>query len=275
MPDWTKYYGFEMPDRESLTAAILRLPQMREELQAHPCYALHARPHAVADLKGNAQFAQCFAVVDRVLFEPINTWTRHELQYWAHVARKGLATRASAEWGGYPDASFGREFREVLVVAGQAVYQQEVERHEAAQALKNKHRRPEEAEVRTAAPQVRPRVPQLMATGLFFTQFEKATGQSGRTQPAHILQQLQTGEGKTMIFALTTAMYALHGVRLDYITASNPLVDQAAADFDLFYEMLNIKADKNTHDMPNRNKQAHDSADILFGTALSGEKAYL
>jgi preprotein translocase subunit SecA len=100
--------------------------------------------------------------------------------------------------------------------------------------------------------------------------FADAKGDEGH------LSQIKTGEGKTTIVSLVSALKVLQGSKVDVITSNAVLADEGVKDKENFYGLLGISVAHNNPDA-NYKKGARKcySADIVYGSIQSFQFDYL
>ena len=89
-----------------------------------------------------------------------------------------------------------------------------------------------------------------------------------------IIEEIQTGEGKSSIISCLAAYFALNKHRVDIITSSNLLAERDANKFKKFFDLFKLrvgfcKANNKDKDYDTRSQPYR--GDIVYGTFLSFE----
>lgn len=106
-----------------------------------------------------------------------------------------------------------------------------------------------------------PRDTQLVASLLFF---QNLSAQRGASQGTRLMQQISTGEGKTMIICMTAILKVLLGEKVDIVTSSSVLATRDATEQKPLYDMFGISVSHCCHEELTRRRQAYE-CDVIYG----------
>ena len=115
-----------------------------------------------------------------------------------------------------------------------------------------------------------PRDTQMVASLLFF---HKVSAQGG-AQGTKVLQQICTGEGKTMILCMAAVYKVLLGEKVDVVTSSSVLATRDAVDQKPFYDMFNVTVAHCCHEELSKRCKAYE-ADVIYGDVGSFQRDIL
>ena len=104
-----------------------------------------------------------------------------------------------------------------------------------------------------------PRDVQILALLCFF----KSTAQKG------LLQQMNTGQGKSDMIAMLAVIHALQGKKVDIVTTSTELSQREAADKASFFKLFNLTVGENSIPFADKKKTKLYEKDIIYGTATN------
>ena len=107
---------------------------------------------------------------------------------------------------------------------------------------------------------VAPRDTQMVASLLFF---QNLSAQGG-VHITKLLQQISTGEGKTMILCMVAIYKVLIGEKVDIVTSSSVLATRDATDLKPLYALFNISVSHCCHEELSKRHKAYE-ADIVYG----------
>ena len=98
------------------------------------------------------------------------------------------------------------------------------------------------------------------------------------TKPSGLIEEVKTGEGKSLIIMFEATLKALEGRKVDILTSSPVLAERDGKMFKPFYETFGLTCDY-CHDDIDKNNQSLNykcyEADIVYGTILSFAGDYL
>lgn len=89
-----------------------------------------------------------------------------------------------------------------------------------------------------------------------------------------LMQQIATGEGKTLIICMVAIYKALFGEKIDIVTSSSVLATRDATDLKPLYDMFRIKVAHCCHEDLTKRRQAYD-ADVIYGDIGSFQRDIL
>lgn len=118
---------------------------------------------------------------------------------------------------------------------------------------------------------VSPRDTQLVASLLFF---QNLSTQGGASQGTRLMQQISTGEGKTMIICMTAILKVLLGEKVDIVTSSSVLATRDATEQNPLYGLFGISVSHCCHEELTRRCQAYES-DVIYGDIGSFQRDIL
>ena len=116
-----------------------------------------------------------------------------------------------------------------------------------------------------------PRDTQMVASLLFF---QNLSVQGGAWQGTRLMQQISTGEGKTMIITMTAIFKALLGEKVDIVTSSSVLATRDAAEQEGLYSLFDVSVSHCCHEELTRRQQAYES-DVIYGDIGSFQRDIL
>ena len=179
-----------------------------------------------------------------LLVTPICEYTKEDIKEWAAVFRKST-TR-------YKQATLDHPlFEEAFAVIRRGVTLfYETEKHQKG---------------------VIPRDTQMVASLLFF---QNLSMQHGASQGTRLMQQISTGEGKTLIICMTAIFKALLGEKVDIVTSSSVLATRDAADQKGLYGLFDISVSHCCHEELTKRRQAYES-DVIYGDISSFQRDIL
>ena len=119
--------------------------------------------------------------------------------------------------------------------------------------------------------EITPRDTQMVASLLFL---QNLSVQGGASQGTRLMQQISTGEGKTMIICMTAIFKALLGEKVDIVTSSSVLATRDAADQKGLYSLFNISVSHCCHEDHTKRCQAYES-DVVYGDIGSFQRDIL
>ena len=115
-----------------------------------------------------------------------------------------------------------------------------------------------------------PRDTQMVASLLFF---QKLSAQ-GQAQGTKLMQQISTGEGKTMILCMVAIYKALLGENVDIVTSSSVLATRDADRQKPLYELFGITVSHCCHDSTDKRQKAYHSS-VMYGDIGSFQRDIL
>ena len=80
------------------------------------------------------------------------------------------------------------------------------------------------------------------------------------------LVEISTGEGKSCIIAMVSAMLAAHGKSVDIVTSSPILAKRDTKEWKPFYTLFNLKVDHNSDKESDKERQQCYKSDVVYGT---------
>ena len=119
-------------------------------------------------------------------------------------------------------------------------------------------------------PGIVPRDTQMVASLLFF---QKLSAQ-GQAQGTKLMQQISTGEGKTMILCMVAIYKALLGENVDIVTCSSVLATRDADKQKPLYDLFGITVSHCCHDSTDKRQKAYHSS-IIYGDIGSFQRDML
>ena len=127
---------------------------------------------------------------------------------------------------------------------------------------KTKSKRGKELNLRTS---------QILSLLIFIDNHESQENKEQKDQKG-IIEEIATGEGKSIIILCLAAYFGLKNHKIDIITSSSVLAERDAKNSVKFFEKLGLKVSycKNSTNKLEENDTSYD-ADILYGTFLSFE----
>lgn len=125
-------------------------------------------------------------------------------------------------------------------------------------------------ETEKTAKGVSPRDSQMVASLLFFQNLSAQGGAQG----TKLLQQISTGEGKTMILSMVAIYKVLLGENVDIVTSSSVLATRDAANQKPLYDLFNVTVSHCCHDELSKRCKAYD-ADVIYGDIGSFQRDIL
>ena len=117
---------------------------------------------------------------------------------------------------------------------------------------------------------VAPRDTQMVASLLFFQNLSA----QGRAQGTKLLQQISTGEGKTMILCMVAIYKILIGEKVDIVTSSSVLATRDATNLKPLYALFNISVSHCCHEELLMRTKAYE-ADVVYGDIGSFQRDIL
>ena len=114
---------------------------------------------------------------------------------------------------------------------------------------------------------------QILALLIFIDNFESQEKIDTKDQKG-IIEEIQTGEGKSSIISCLAAYFALNKHRVDIITSSNLLAERDANKFKKFFDLFKLKVGfckANNKDKDYDTRSQPYRGDIVYGTFLSFE----
>ena len=114
---------------------------------------------------------------------------------------------------------------------------------------------------------------QILALLIFIDNFESQEKIDTKDQKG-IIEEIQTGEGKSSIISCLAAYFALNKHRVDIITSSNLLAERDANKFKKFFDLFKLKVGfckANNKDKDKDSRSQPYRGDIVYGTFLSFE----
>ena len=111
-----------------------------------------------------------------------------------------------------------------------------------------------------------PRDMQMIASLLFF--------QNLSAHGTKLLQQISTGEGKTMILCMAAIYKVLLGEKVDIVTSSSVLATRDAVDLKPLYDMFNVAVSHCCHEELSKRRKAYE-ADVIYGDVGSFQRDIL
>ena len=115
-----------------------------------------------------------------------------------------------------------------------------------------------------------PRDTQMVASLLFL---HNLSAQEGALN-TKVLQQISTGEGKTMVLCMATIYKVLVGEKVDIVTSSSVLATRDAAEQKPLYDMFGITVSHCCHEEPSKRCRAYE-ADVVYGDVGSFQRDVL
>ena len=125
-------------------------------------------------------------------------------------------------------------------------------------------------EIEKSSKEVVPRDTQMVATLLFF---QNLSAQGGAHE-TKLLQQIATGEGKTMILCMAAVYKVLLGEKVDIVTSSSVLATRDAVDQKPFYDIFNVTVSHCCHEELSKRRKAYE-ADVIYGDVGSFQRDIL
>jgi preprotein translocase subunit SecA len=116
-----------------------------------------------------------------------------------------------------------------------------------------------------------PRDCQMVASLLFL---QNLSVQEGASQGTRLMQQISTGEGKTMIICMTAIYKALLGEKVDIVTSSSVLATRDATEQKDLYDLFNITVSHCCHEDRTKCCQAYE-CDVVYGDIGSFQRDIL
>ena len=101
-----------------------------------------------------------------------------------------------------------------------------------------------------------PRDTQMVASLLFL---ENLSAQGGASQGTRLMQQISTGEGKTMIICMTAIFKALLGEKVDIVTSSSVLATRDATEQKALYGLFDVSVSHCCHEELTKRCQAYEA----------------
>ena len=94
-----------------------------------------------------------------------------------------------------------------------------------------------------------------------------------KNQTEGVIEQIQTGEGKSLIITFLATIKAFSGYKIDILTSSPVLAERDAKKMANFYDLFDIKVDycreiKNNETQEDKNEYPYYKADICYGNEL-------
>ena len=117
---------------------------------------------------------------------------------------------------------------------------------------------------------VLPHDTQMVACLLFFQDLSS----QGGAQCTKLLQQISTGEGKTMILCMAAIYKALLGEKVDIVTSSSVLATRDAAKQQPLYELFGVTVSHCCHEELTKRKLAYED-DVIYGDIGSFQRDIL
>ena len=115
-----------------------------------------------------------------------------------------------------------------------------------------------------------PRDTQMVATLMFFQQLSA----QGSAQGTKLMQQISTGEGKTMILCMVAIYKALLGEKVDIVTSSSVLATRDAVRQRPLYDLFNVTVSHCCHEEISKRRKAYE-ADVIYGDIGSFQRDIL
>ena len=119
--------------------------------------------------------------------------------------------------------------------------------------------------------EVIPRDTQMVASILFF---QNLSVQNGEGPGIKLMQQISTGEGKTMIICMTAIFKALLGEKVNIVTSSSVLATRDAFEQKFFFDLFGISVSHCCHEERTRRQKAYES-DVIYGDIGSFQRDIL
>ena len=116
-----------------------------------------------------------------------------------------------------------------------------------------------------------PRDNQMVASLLFL---QNLSMQGGASQGTRLMQQISTGEGKTMIICMTAIFKALQGEKADIVTSSSVLATRDAAEQKGLYDLFDISVSHCCHEELSKRREAYE-CDVVYGDIGSFQRDIL
>ena len=121
-----------------------------------------------------------------------------------------------------------------------------------------------------ASKKVLPRDTQMVACLLFFQDLSS----QGAAQGTKLLQQISTGEGKTMILCMAAIYKALLGEKVDIVTSSSVLATRDADKQQPLYDFFDVTVSHCCHEELTKRKSAYGK-DVIYGDIGSFQRDIL
>lgn len=118
---------------------------------------------------------------------------------------------------------------------------------------------------------ITPRDCQMVASLLFL---QNLSIQEGASQGTRLMQQISTGEGKTMIICMTAIYKALLGEKVDIVTSSSVLATRDATDQKYLYDLFKVTVSHCCHEDHTKCCQAYE-CDVVYGDIGSFQRDIL
>ena len=116
-----------------------------------------------------------------------------------------------------------------------------------------------------------PRDTQMVACLLFFLDVSQ---QGGASQGIRMMQQIATGEGKTMVICMVAIFRALLGEKVDIVSSSSVLATRDAKEQKELYSLFKISVSHCCHQELTRRQKAYQ-ADVIYGDVSSFQRDIL
>lgn len=114
---------------------------------------------------------------------------------------------------------------------------------------------------------------QMLAVMLLSDPLTISANADGSSVYRGVYQQIKTGEGKSLIFALTSAWYAFSGRHVDILTSNSYLAQRDALKFKTFF--ASFGADCQHYDFLKASSKAEGHPDVIYSTNPEMIFAYL
>ena len=116
-----------------------------------------------------------------------------------------------------------------------------------------------------------PRDTQMVASLLFC---QDLSAQGGALQGTKLMQQISTGEGKTMILCMVAIYKALCGEKVDIVTSSSVLATRDATNQKPLYELFQVSVSHCCHEDLKKRQDVYNS-DVIYGDIGSFQRDIL
>ena len=226
--NWESYRNEERTAKELIE--FLKLHHPLHEDSEHLFSVLDTIENNVADIKEKEKCKSQFYTEEnkRLTSTPINEYSKDHIHQWV-VQFKNLKKSLK-----------GSYFIEAFAVIRRAI----TLFYEIEKGVKG----------------VSPRDTQMVSCLLFFHDLSAQGGAQG----TKLLQQISTGEGKTMILCMAAIYKVLLGERVDIVTSSSVLATRDAVDQKALYDIFNITVTHCCHEELSSRRKAYE-ADVIYG----------
>ena len=237
-------YDWEFELNKQCTASEI-IESIKSQLSKETLYLiprLDGIKNKIDDIKKT--YDQYSEVCDNLRFIPICEYTPEHIAQWVDSFEKEIAT---VDKIAFDHALLTEAF--AVIQKGINLFYQSVKKIEGAV----------------------PRDTQLVASLLFC---QDLSAQHGASHGTRLMQQISTGEGKTLILCMVAIYKALLGEKVDIVTSSSVLATRDATNQKPLFDLFKISVAHCCHEDIKKRHQAYE-ADVIYGDIGSFQRDVL